>query len=312
MTEVFRPRVCDCKEINQAIQMDLDSFVKEEDDRYHRQVEALAQQVSDRFCKRGVVLLCGPSASGKTTTAQQLEQQLRQRGRAVYTVSLDNFYQGRGRAPRLADGSFDYESVKALDLSLLQTCISELITDGHTQLPIFDFHSGLPAAERQPLCIGEDSIVIFEGIHALNPALEQQLTGDHRFKVFINTRSTLYKGEGQLLSSRDIRLVRRLLRDLRVRNSSLENTFDMWRQVVRGEELYLLPYADTADALLDTTHAYEASLLGAELLPLLIDFPKQSPFSATAQRLVGALSEFTPLRGVSLAKDALLREFLGE
>ncbi len=304
------PRSLHRQQISELLRLDPHWLIRKEGERYEKEIRTVAARVGAMH-GRCLVLLSGPSASGKTTTAFKLEHQLRAHGREVHTVSLDNFYRGYGKAPRLPDGSYDYETVEALDLPLLEACMQELIADGCTRLPVFDFLVHAPATERVELCIPEDSIVIFEGIHALNPRLRQHLPADNLFKIFINVMSSVNDDGGELLSARDMRLVRRLLRDVRFRNSSPDNTMDMWRQVVRGEDLYLFPYVDTADAVFDTTHAYEPAMLGAQLLPLLREMPADSRYIETAQRLIAALSEFEPLSEHLLPDNALLREFIG-
>lgn len=299
-------------DINAQITAQPQAFIALENRRYAQQVEEAAQTVAQRFSHRGVVLLCGPSSSGKTTTAHGLQQRLRQMGRDAYVVSLDDFYKGRGRAPQLEDGSYDYETVDALDLPLLRQCIRELLQSGYTELPQFDFFSGLPAPHTVPLRVGESSIVIFEGIHALNPRLEQHLPKEACFRIYIDTLSAVEDGKVPLLSARDLRLCRRMLRDLRFRNSSLANTLDMWRQVVRGEDLYMYPYVGTADAVLDTTHAYECGLWNRELLPLLQELSVEPPFQEVVDGLIDGLLGFHPLSPTLLPRECLLREFLGQ
>lgn len=310
MNEVFTPRCLYHKQISNLLRLDPAWLIRKEDERYERSIRAVAEQIQDRH-GRTLVLLCGPSASGKTTTAFKLKQYLREQKREAHVVSLDNFYQGYGKAPLLSDGSYDYESVEALNLPLLERCMQELLSKGCTQLPVFDFMMHAPSAEYMELCIPEDSVVIFEGIHALNPLLRQHLPEETVFKVFINVMSPICDGEQELLSQRDMRLVRRLLRDVRFRNSSPENTMDMWRQVVRGEDLYLFPYVDTADAVFDTTHAYEAAMLGAQLLPLLRAVPRESKYGEPIHRLAESLAVFEPLSAEYLPETALLREFMG-
>ena len=296
--------------VNAAIAADAQAFIAQENAAYLARVQQAATTVAERFDGRCLVLLSGPSSSGKTTTAATLQQLLHRQGRETHTVSLDDFYLGRGKAPRLEDGSFDYETVHALDLPLLKRCMDDLLQRGRAELPVFDFYSGARKKQNRPLCISEDAIVIVEGIHALHPLLEEHLTGAH-FKLYINVLSKLQDKESVLLTEREMRLARRLIRDLRFRNSSFLNTMDMWRQVVRGEDLYLFPYVHGADLTFDTTHAYEPAVLGEALVPLLQDFPTSSPFYPTVAKVAQGLSAVTPLSASLLPPESLIREFVG-
>ena len=310
MSWVSTPRLLNRKHIADLLKFDPLWLIRKEGERYEKEVNDIAKRLATAS-GRCLVLLSGPSASGKTTTAFKIEERLRLLGRESCTVSLDNFYRGYGKAPQLPDGSYDYESVEALDLPLLETCMQELLRNGETQLPVFDFVTHSPKEERVPLHVAEESVVIFEGIHALNPRLRQHLPEQNLFKIFINVMSSISDDGCELLSERDLRLVRRLLRDIRFRNSSIENTMDMWRQVVRGEDLYLFPYAHTADVSFDTTQAFEPAMLGVQLLPLLSEVSEKSPYAETVVRLIDALSKFDPLEERLLPSASLLKEFVG-
>lgn len=297
--------------IRKELQTDTDRLIASEYTRYRNQIEQAAQTLCARFKRHGLVLLCGPSSSGKTTTARFLMQALSKRGRAAYAVSIDDFYFGRGLAPRLADGSFDYETVEAIDLPLLHQCVHELLQHGQTQLPQFDFHDGIRKPDAVSLTVEDDALIILEGIHALHPRLREPLTDQPLCTVFIHTASSFWEGEEERLSSRDIRLCRRLVRDVKYRNSSLDNTLRMWAQVVRGEDLYMLPYVGDADILLDTTHAYEPAVMHGVLLPLFEQSPVSAVFEEQTDRLRRALLPYPTLSVQRLPSDSLLREFVG-
>lgn len=311
MNRFFEQRTLRVEDINEQVVKTHRSMIQEECARYLNNVRRVAEHMVAELPGRCLVLLSGPSSAGKTTTANNLKRELEVRGRQASIISLDDFYRGKGQAPVLADGSFDYESIDALDLPQLQKCMKELLTNGATKLPRFDFNTREPESQKYELSISDNSVVIFEGIHALNPALEDHLSGDNVFKIFINVMSRVYDGEDALLTRRDLRLCRRLLRDYQFRNSSVENTLDMWRQVVRGENLYMFPYVDTANAVFDTTHSFEPAMLAPRLLPLLEAVPTDSRHAETINRLRGALSNFRPLSDELLPADSLLREFVG-
>ncbi len=286
------------------------AVIEREELRFATEIERAAALLSNHAEGRLMVMLAGPSSAGKTTTSLLLQQQLMKQGIDTQVVSLDNFYRGRGKAPQLPDGSFDYESVEALDLPRLTVCLQELLQNGYSELPLFDFTIHRPSDKTLPLKISEHAIVIFEGIHALNPLFEQYLPRDKMVKLFVNTLSTFYDGEEKLLTRRDLRLNRRLLRDKRFRGNSFEHTLSMWRQVVRGEELYMFPYIDTVDCLLDTTHAYEPFLFAHELLPSLPTETSEALEDAFL-RMRSLLGRFPPLDPSYLPPHSLLREFFG-
>lgn len=311
MKNMFPKRLLRLQEINRKIETVPESFIEEENDRYFDELDALTRRLTVNLHTRCLVMLSGPSSSGKTTSALLLRDNLREMGVDAHTVSLDDFYKGRGQAPQLEDGSYDYETPEALNLPVLRQCMESLIKEGRADLPQFDFVKGAPAEETRELRIARDSVVIFEGIHALNPLFEEQLPQENLFKVFVNTISPVYDGSDKLLARRDLRLIRRLLRDERFRSSSLENTMSMWPQVTRGEKLYMFPYVDTVDYVIDTTHAYEPCVFAPELLPLLDTVDPASPYAPKLAQLRDKLARFTPLAESMLPRRTLLREFLG-
>ena len=312
MKRTIGKRYLRLEEIDRRAARDPEACVEEEDRRYFQQLESLARYLAVGLDSHCLVMLSGPSSSGKTTTALLLRDQLRELGVDAYVVSLDNFYRGRYLAPVLEDGSFDYEALEALDLEQLQRCMLELVRDGATMLPLYDFSMGAPAPERQELRIAHDSVVIFEGIHAINPLFERHLPQENFYKVFVNTISPIYDKEGKFLARRELRLIRRILRDDRFRASPVENTLDMWQQVVRGENLYMFPYVDTVDFLIDTTHAYEPCVFAGEVLPLLRSVASSHPQAAVAGRIAAALEQVAGIPTALVPPESLLREFLGD
>lgn len=298
-------------EANRRAAQEPAAFVAQECARYEAEVTRAEEWLNDQKVWRRVVLLCGPSSSGKTSTANLLCERLRRDGAQAHVVSLDDFYLGRGQAPRLPDGTLDYESPEALNLPLLAQCVRGLLEDGFAALPQYDFQAGAPKEERVELRLTGRSVVIFEGIHALDPQLREQLPRRHVKRLLIYPRSFFVEGEREWLTGRQLRLARRMVRDEKFRNSSAANTLTMWPQVVRGEETYLFPNADCADMVIDTTHAFEPCMMAPQALPLLDTVPPQHPQAALARALREGLARFAPMPYDLLPPGSILHEFLG-
>lgn len=288
------------------------AFIAAEERHYESQLETAADRIAEGIDGCRLVLQCGPSSVGKTTTANKLSRALQRRGVSSFVVSLDDFYRGIDQAPRLPNGQYDYESPLALDLPQLRRCIVELTRTGQTLLPRYDFKAGAPAADKQLLKTDGNTAVIFEGIHAFSPLIRDPLAADgiSPLTVFINTRSRFVDRGDVLLCRRDIRLSRRLLRDVRTRGSSFANTMAMWAQVLRGEDEYIFPHKEGADLLLDTTMGYEPCVLAPLIIPQLQTL-YGTPFEEKAKTLEAVYARFPAIDLSALPKDSLLREFVG-
>ncbi len=302
----------DLDEINARVKADAAAFIAAEEAAYIAQIEAAAEHIAAKTHGGQPVMLCGPSSVGKTTTANRLCQALERNGVAAFVVSLDDFYRGAGLAPLTESGAYDYESPEALNLERLHRCMREWATTGETWLPRYDFTAGAPAKEETWLHTAGDAVVIFEGINAFCDEITVGFegTGVKPIRVFLNTRSRFVRDGEVQLSRRDIRLSRRLLRDIRTRNSSFANTMAMWEQVKAGEEKYILPHSHTADITLDTTMGYEPCLLAPLLLEHLGELA-DTPYAALAQRGIAVYRSMTPVSLSLLPEDSVLCEFVG-
>ncbi len=257
-----------------------------------------------------IVMLSGPSGSGKTTTANLLRKSLANRGIGSMVVSLDDFYLGRGLAPKLPNGEYDYETVYALNIPLLQECLMGLMQNNYCELPRFDFHSGRPFAQRVPTTLSQGDIIIFEGIHALNPLIIDCLPSENIVKIYVSVETTVFGKGDFLIPPREIRLARRMVRDYLHRNADAVCTLTMWRNVMHGEEKYLFPFKDDVDYTLSTFHEFEPAVLRSLLLPLLKDLPVDCPNYELAMDLAADYEKFPELDCTSLPDDCLIREFV--
>jgi len=251
-----------------------------------------------------LVMLAGPSASGKTTTAQKLAEALQHYGAMAYRLSLDDFYLERENLPTLPDGSRDIESVHALDLPLLCDTLAALMEQGRAAVPHYSFTHG-KRTRWDELCLGIDDMLVVEGLHALNPEITQvcpQCT-----KIYVNVSTRIVDDSGVVLNKRQLRLARRILRDSQFRNSTAAETLAMWPSVLAGERQYLAPCKRYADVLVNSVHVYEPCVFAARVLPLLNGVQDKE-----GHALAAALARFTHLPEIQVPADSLLREFLGD
>ena len=276
---------------------------------YHDQIEGIADEVL--AAGQRIVMLTGPSAAGKTTSAHKIAEAITARGHNSQVVSLDNFYIGEGKYPKNPDGTDDYESLEALDLVRLHTCLKELYTTGVCDAPVFDFTIQQPSGTQRIDARG--GVVIIEGLHALNPALTEELPDDASLCLYAGLREEYADNRDvRCLATRDIRLARRIVRDHLFRGHGAAFTLGLWGHVCAGEDRYIKPYKPRANLLLDTTHTYEVCLWRT----VLDAMPADPDLTATQARRLAALRKkfetFPPLGTELVPETSMLREFIGQ
>ncbi len=258
-----------------------------------------------------IVLLAGPSSSGKTTTAGIIAEKIRSSGRNAYIVSLDDFYLNRADIPFNEEGLRDYENVTALDIHLIHKSFSELIEKRKADLPVFDFTTGCRSQKTKHIELEKNDVIIVEGLHALNPVITDGLDESHLYRIYISVSSRILADDGKiLLNKRNLRLVRRMIRDYEHRNSSVENTLFMWQGVLSGEDKFLFPFEGLADVKINSFHAYEVCIFRNEALTLLDGVTQDSSYYAQTEELKSALSLFEEINTALLPHNSLLNEFL--
>lgn len=288
--------------------MQPEALAREGEQAYQARLDSAAAQIQASGAH--IVMLTGPSASGKTTSAHKLARTLENRQITARVISLDNFFLGAEHYPTLPDGTKDYESPATLDMPEINRCLSALYTEGRADLPVYDFASEKRAPQRTHVELN-GGVCIVEGIHALNPALTRMLPAKGVFRIYAGLREEYAEAGRRTISTRDIRLCRRVLRDAADRGHSPEKTLAMWRRVLEGENKYIKIYKNTADLLLDTSFSYElgviAGLLGDTLARMPADAAHHALLAQTAQRFAGV----TPLPRTLVPADSMLQEFYG-
>lgn len=261
---------------------------------------------------REIVMLAGPSASGKTTTANKIAQKCTARGMQTYVVSLDDFYLDRDKIPRDESGKPDFETVYALDLPKFSQTIHLLLSGVATDLPIFDFTTGKRSDEVRTVTLGEQDAVVVEGLHALNPLITDALPQKNLLKIYISVSSRIYNEKGKIiLNKRNLRFLRRMTRDYLFRASSVENTYNLWESVRNGEDKYLFPYRDCADVKINSVHLSAPCVFRDTCLAMLENADLSGEQKKDAEELAAALRLFVPISPSFIPETSLLREFLG-
>ncbi|MBQ8503652.1 MAG: hypothetical protein IJ491_05170 [Clostridia bacterium] len=285
------------------------SFIEECETAYGEKISSIARDVSGKP-GRELVMLAGPSSSGKTTTAKMLKYAIEGFGRKAKVVSLDDFYCDQNLIYTFEDGTTDYETVKALDTKLISECLSSLMENGSAQMPHFSFQTKKREGFEEMLC-DSDEIIIVEGLHALNPVITDPLEKESMKKLYVSVSSRIYDEDKVLFSKRDLRFIRRLIRDYHFRSSEVDFTFYLWKGVRMGEDRYLFPFSGRADERIDSIHPYEPSLFKKEAEKLLDLVGEESVYYCTAVSLKEKLNLFHGIDEKQIPADSLLREFIG-
>ena len=277
-----------------------------------KQIGAIAAEIAKKY-EDGVrvILISGPSSSGKTTFRKRLEVQLMVNMLKPVGISLDDYFVNRDDTPKDETGDFDYESLYALDLLLFEKNILELMDGKEVNLPIYNFNTGKREYNDNKLKIDPNNILIVEGIHALNPELTAHIPEKKKFMVYVSALTTISLDNHNWIPASDNRLLRRMTRDYNYRNYSAMDTISRWGKVRRGEDKWIFPYQENADVMFNSAMIYELGSIRKHVEPILQQVPRNAPEYAEAYRLLKFLSYFNYITDSELPPTSLLREFLG-
>ena len=284
-------------------------FIRKNDIMIERNLEGIAEDIVSK--NKRIVLLAGPSSSGKTTTSKKLSLYLSSLGVNAIPISLDDFFLNRNETPVDEYGNKDYESINALDLKLFNKVLTDLMNGNKTNLPTYNFITGEKEMSTTPIVLNENDCLVIEGLHGLNPNLISDEYQNLIYKIYISPLTPLNVDRHNYVSTTENRLLRRIIRDFRTRGKSGEDSLASWESVRRGEEAYIFPYTDSADAIINTAYTYEIGVLKVYVEPILYSIDINSKYYNEARRIIDHLKTFYPIPSEYVREDNLLREFIG-
>lgn len=277
---------------------------------HEKKIAEIAKKIKERGNVR-MVLIAGPSSSGKTTFAGKLGMSLRVNGIKPVTISVDNYFVERVNNPKDEHGNYDFECIEALDLDLFNSQLVDLLAGKEVKLPTFDFTTGEKVYKGNTLKLEADEILVIEGIHCLNDKLTNLIPKENKFKVYISDLTVLNIDYYNRISTTDTRLIRRIVRDYKFRAYSAEHTLKTWYSVNRGEQKNIFPYQEEADCMFNSSIVYELAVLKKYAMPLLEEIPQTSREYSEARRLITLLKYFENMEPDLVPNNSLLREFIG-
>ena len=307
----YRRYACDINRINSEALSDARALVELTEDIYNHDLEWIANQVLDTEGHRHVIMLSGPSSSGKTTTSKKLSDAFLRHGIDVQLISMDDFYLGAEYVRKLPDGKPDFESVNALDIPPIKQCIHQLLTVGECEIPKYDFKHSRPSGESFPVKLSKNSAIIMEGIHALNPIFSDGVSDSGVTKIYVSVKQGIKDNEEYVLTNRDIRFIRRLVRDYSFRKVDPQYMLSMWDTVVDGEKKYIRPFRYKSDFTVNSLLIYEPCVMKKTAMSLFERIPADDPGRVFIDRLYAALERFEEIDPELVPTNSLLREFIG-
>ena len=280
---------------------------------HEKKIADIADRIDEANISRGtrMVLISGPSSSGKTTTAKRLGIQLRILGLNPVLISLDDYFVERDKTPLDENGDYDFEALEAIDLELLASDLKRLFAGESVDVPRYDFITGTRKRHDSPLKLDERSILIMEGIHGLNPALTPGIPREQKFCIYVSCLTSVAMDNMNRIATTDNRLLRRLTRDYYTRGHDAAATLQRWPSVRRGEERHIFPYQENADVMFNSSLFYEISVLRSKVEPILREVPDTLPEYGEAKRLLKFLDNFIPIASDEIPPTSILREFIG-
>ena len=261
--------------------------------------------------KLKLILLAGPSSSGKTTTSKKLELFLKGFGLNPIAISIDNYFVDRDKTPRLPDGSYDFESLNSINVELFNKNLKDLLDGKEVTLPVYNFITGKSELSDESIKLGEKEILIVEGLHALNEELTYSIDRKNKYKIYLCPLTVLSLDNHNRIRTTDNRLLRRIVRDNRTRGYSASDTLSSWDKVREGEEKYVFPFQDEADVIFNTSLIYELGVLKTYAEPLLYSVEENDPMYKEAVRLLNLLKNILPISNDYIPVDSIVREFIG-
>jgi len=287
------------------------NLIKVSEALHEKKVASIADMISQRTDKVKFVLISGPSSSGKTTFSKRLSIQLMVSGLKPVALSLDNYFVNREDTPLDENGEWDFEHLHALDLDLFNQHLKQLLAGEEIEIPFFNFEDGKRYFKGEKLRLEADSILLMEGIHALNPQLIPEIPQDFTFKVYVSALTTISIDNHNWIPTTDTRLLRRIIRDYRFRNYSARETIARWPSVRRGEEKWIFPFQENADVMFNSALLFELAVLKKHAEPILAEVPKYCDEYTETHRLIKFLNYFVSIPEREIPPTSLLREFVG-
>ena len=293
------------------LQGKISEFVQISEALHEKKIASIADGIYKKKNDVRLILISGPSSSGKTTFSKRLNVQLRVLGIKTFQVSLDNFFLNRDETPKDENGDYNFETIDAIDINLFNKCLNELMLGKPVYLPRFDFAKGEKSLSKEVTILEENTFIIVEGIHGLNPKLTHCIKDKSKYRIFVSALTQISIDAQNPIPTTDNRLIRRIVRDYQYRGYSALETIRRWPSVKKGEEIYIFPYQENADVMFNSALLYELAVLKTYAEPLLSEVPENVIENAEAVRLLKFLSYFLPCKPADIPPTSILREFLG-
>ncbi|MEG0826333.1 MAG: nucleoside kinase [Bacilli bacterium] len=279
---------------------------------YDIQLEKIAEEIETKKNRPRLILIAGPTSSGKTTTSKKLQMYLKMKAIKNVQISVDDYFLNRTDAPRDEHGNYDYESVYALDITLFNKHLTKLLNGEKILMPRYDFVAGEKYFKDDYLQIDKDTLIIIEGLHSLNDELTLSVERNMKYKIYISPLTQLNIDNHNRIHTSDTRRLRRIVRDNRTRGYNATETLEMWKKIREGEEKWIYPYQDDADTIVNSALIYEFGVLKTYAEPLLFSVSEDAKEYPEALRLINFLRNFLPIPSEDIPKDSVLREFIGD